>query len=233
MSKRLIRVLLVVRRDGDRRRRGSFWFRCGTPLPLCVSRALPAETEGVFEWTPLAKAPLTRYEAGVVELDGNVYVFGGFYNDQTQVTRTVHVYETKSNRWTARGEMPDPFTHANAARIGRSVWFAGGFVEIIPAPRRIACGGMTSTSDSWHAGPPLPEERAAGALVALDGILQLLRRLQVGPQVRRRRSLGAESFRRRIGRRLGPPGSDAACSRAPDRCGVEWLHIRHRWLRRT
>ena len=171
MSKRVIRVLWLFVAISVITGAVAFGFVAGRRYPFAfLERYLP-KPKGSFEWTPLAKAPMPRYEAGVVELDGNVYVFGGFYNNQTQVTRTVHVYETKSNRWTVRGEMPDPFTHANAARINRSVWFAGGFVGDHPGRTTDRVWRYDIDSDSWHAGPPLPEERAAGALVALDGML--------------------------------------------------------------
>ena len=149
----------------------AFGFEAGRRYPFEFLEPYLPKPKGVWEWTTLPRAPLTRYEASVAEIDGNVYMFGGFHNDQTQATRTVHVYETKTNRWTARREMPEPFNHANAVRIGQSVWFAGGFMGDHPGPTTNHVWRYDVPSDTWHQGPPLPEERGAGALVALDGML--------------------------------------------------------------
>ena len=171
MSNRLVRMLWLVVAISMLVGAVAFGFLAGRRYPFAFLDPYLPKPKGFFQWTTLAPAPLPRYEAAVAEVDGSVYVFGGFHNDATQATRTVHVYEMKANRWIARGEMPEPFTHANAARIGNSVWFAGGFVGDHPAPTTNHVWRYDVPSDTWHAGPPLPEERGAGALVALDGML--------------------------------------------------------------
>lgn len=149
----------------------AFGFVAGRRYPFeFLERYLPSP-KGHFEWTALARAPLMRYEAGVARVDGAVYLFGGFSDDEMHASRTVHVYETTSNRWTVRGEMPEPFTHAMAARLDQSIWFAGGFIGTHPGPATNQVWRYDLPSDRWHPGPPLPEPTAAGALVALDGQL--------------------------------------------------------------
>ena len=67
--------------------------------------------------------------------------------------------------------MPTARTHCNAALVGRSVWFAGGFVGKHPGPGTNEVWQYDIDSDKWIPGPPLPVVRGGGALVYLDGWL--------------------------------------------------------------
>ena len=62
-------------------------------------------------------------------------------------------------------------THLNPAVAGKDVWFAGGFKGKHPGPVTAEVWRYDVASDSWSAGPPLPERRAGGGLVVLAGKL--------------------------------------------------------------
>src|SRR5205085_2002940 len=53
----------------------------------------------------------------------------------------------------------------------KAVWLAGGFKGKHPGPVTAEVWKYDVASDSWAAGPPLPERRAGGGLVALGGRL--------------------------------------------------------------
>jgi hypothetical protein len=64
--------------------------------------------------------------------------------------------------------MPTQVTHLNPAIDGGTVWFAGGFKGKHPGPVTDEVWKYDLAADTWSPGPPLPEPRAAGALVVVD-----------------------------------------------------------------
>jgi hypothetical protein len=56
--------------------------------------------------------------------------------------------------------MPAQLTHLNPAIGGKTIWFAGGFRGKHPGPASAEVWKYDIGSDSWAAGPELPERRA-------------------------------------------------------------------------
>jgi N-acetylneuraminic acid mutarotase len=101
-------------------------------------------------------------------VDGDIYVFGGFYDPDLHASKRVDVYDPESDTWTRRADMPIAVTHLIPALDGRMVWFAGGFEGKNPGPTTDRVFKYDVDADAWTPGPPLPEARGAGALVRLD-----------------------------------------------------------------
>ncbi len=145
-------------------------FEAGRRYPFSfLDRYLP--TPGNWFWNVTSPAPFTVYEAGVASLGDSAFVFGGFIDVERHASAAVHVYDGVTDTWVRKGDMPTSLTHANAVRIGRSIWIAGGFTGQHPGPGTTAVWRYEIDSDSWSSGPPLPEIRGAGALVALGNTL--------------------------------------------------------------
>lgn len=119
-------------------------------------------------WTTVAPSPITRFEAPAAVVNGRLYVFGGFFNDHLQASSRVDVYDPFTNTWTRLADMPIAVTHINPAVVDGTIWFAGGFQGDHPGPAINDVWKYTVASDSWSAGPPLPELRGSGVLVLLD-----------------------------------------------------------------
>lgn len=122
-------------------------------------------------WRVIAPSPIPRFEAAVATVAGKVYVFGGFHTREVQASPRVDVYDLATGSWSRKHDMPKAFTHANAALVGETVWFAGGFVGDSPGPATAEVWKYDPAADRWSSGPPLPAPRGSGALALLDGSL--------------------------------------------------------------
>jgi N-acetylneuraminic acid mutarotase len=125
-----------------------------------------------FAWSTLAPLPAPRFEGNTSVVNDRLYVFGGYYDAAIHATTEVDRYDPNTNTWAVLSDMPVPLTHCGVAVDGSTVYLAGGFVGDYPGP-----GGTNRVltydvlTDRWNDAPPLPEARAAGALVRLGRTL--------------------------------------------------------------
>lgn len=131
-------------------------------------RSAPASASGTalgssFSWAPAAPSPVDHYEGSGVAVGGEVLVFGGYYSDSFQATATAHAYDPATNTWRSLADVPELVTHAPAVVDGTSVWLIGGYVGDSPGGATTSVWIYDVPTDSWSAGPPLPERRGAGA----------------------------------------------------------------------
>lgn len=145
-------------------------FEAGRRYPFeFLRKYLP--TPGNAFWTVGEETPFPRYESAVATFGDSVYVFGGFHDLDLNASLAVQVLDASTGTWSRRGDMPTARTHLNAAVHGRSVWFAGGFVGQHPGLATNEVWRYDLETDQWTPGVPLPELRAAGALVVLGNRL--------------------------------------------------------------
>jgi len=96
-------------------------------------------------------------------------VAGGYAPDGATVA-TVEVYDPAADAWAAGPDLPVAVNHAMAATLDGAVHVAGGYGgDRLPSRQAVRLEG-----DRWRQLAPLPEGRAAGGLVALDGRLYLV-----------------------------------------------------------
>ena len=78
--------------------------------------------------------PTPRAEVAVAELDGLLYVVGGF--DQVGApTATVEVYDPATDTRMAAAPLPRPRHHAAAAGLGGRLYVIGGFEQSFSDPQ--------------------------------------------------------------------------------------------------
>jgi Kelch motif len=123
---------------------------------------------GDLAWRRLAPAPSERTEVAAAAAGGRIYVAGG-YAPNGDTVATVEVYDTAADAWAAAPDLPVAVNHAMAATLGGAVYVAGGYGGDGPSRQVVRLDG-----DRWRQLAPLPEGRAAGGLVALDGSLYLV-----------------------------------------------------------
>jgi N-acetylneuraminic acid mutarotase len=108
---------------------------------------------------------LPRFSAIAAQIDGELYLFGGFVDENLETTQKVHSYDARSDRWQAHRDLPfEGLTHANGVVDGEQVWIVGGFVG---AGARAATADVhmyDSRDDRWEKGPALPQAVGGGAL---------------------------------------------------------------------
>jgi N-acetylneuraminic acid mutarotase len=130
-----------------------------------------ASVRSPFTWRTLALLPVPRFEGNTAAVNNQLYVIGGYYNASIQATTEVDRYDPATNTWTVLSDMPVPITHAGVAVDGQTIYLAGGFVDDYPGPGTKRVLKYDVSTDTWDDAPPLPEARAAGALVRLDRTL--------------------------------------------------------------
>jgi len=118
--------------------------------------------QGTGRWTTGMPMPSSRTEIAVAEVDGKIYVVGGFRGE-----RELEIYDPSTDRWSRGASIPRAVHHAGAAGLNGRLYVIGGFVE-----------GWTPTdevheydpaSGRWQRLAPLPTVRGALAAAVLDG----------------------------------------------------------------
>jgi hypothetical protein len=134
----------------------------GAEEPTAAKSSSKADVWPTLEWKEAAPSPFARVESPAAIVDSKIYLFGGFTED-LDASNQVDVYDPVSDSWTWKKDMPTRLTHLNPAVDGNTIWFAGGFKGKHPGPVTAEVWKYDIASDTWTAGPPLPERRAGGA----------------------------------------------------------------------
>jgi len=141
----------------------------------CLGKATdstaPLDILSPGKWVELTPMPTARQEVAVAELNGRVFVIGGFGPDNDPVA-TVEVYDPATNGWETRIPLPAPTHHASAAVIDGRLFVVGGFSggRVSWTPLRTVYE-YDETRSSWATRAPLRHARGALAVVALGGRL--------------------------------------------------------------
>lgn len=121
-------------------------------------------------WHERADLPNPQQEVAVVEIDGLIYVMGGF-NELGQQLATVVVYDPSTDRWSERADFPDRANHMNAVAVDGQIWVTGFLSNGFNAdPRTFVYDPGT---DSWAPGPDMSDARGRGASAVgfIDGLI--------------------------------------------------------------
>src|SRR6266566_1567001 len=111
-------------------------------------------------WTTGAPMPSARTEVAVAEVDGKIYVVGGFGGE-----RELEIYDPAVDRWSRGAPIPRALHHAGAVGLNGKLYLIGGYVD-----------GWTPTdevheydpaSDRWR---PLARLPTAGGGLAAAGL---------------------------------------------------------------
>lgn len=119
-----------------------------------------------YTWSTFAPLIQPRQEVGAAQINGKIYVAGGFLEDRT-TANTVEVYDTKTGRWSTIDPMPIAVNHPAAVASDGKLYIIGGFRG----------GGFENPTDAlqvydpstreWTLKTPMPSARGglAGAIV--------------------------------------------------------------------
>lgn len=131
----------------------------------------PVDILSPGKWVSLAPMPTPRQEVAAAELNGRVFVIGGF-GPGSEAVATVEVYDPASDRWETRTPLPAPTHHAAAAVIDGRLFVVGGYSggRVSWTPLRTVYE-YDETRSSWATRAPLRQPRGGLAVVALGGRL--------------------------------------------------------------
>ena len=117
--------------------------------------------------------PTPRSEIAVAELDGKVYVAGGFRSGGG-MSDALEAYDPDQNSWQELPADPRPFHHGAMAAAGQRLYVTGGYLTGRFLPNSKVTWMYDSPSKQWSQVADMPAERAAHAMVALDGKLYVV-----------------------------------------------------------
>ena len=120
-------------------------------------------------WSTRAPLREANSEMAVAELDGKIYVLGGYPSTRISV-RTVQVYDPATDSWELTTPLPRPANHPMAASVNGKLYFIGGQVS--------ASGGgpfldevheYDPITQTWTERASMPTSRGGGAAAVIDG----------------------------------------------------------------
>src|SRR5439155_14766199 len=88
------------------------------------SQLAAALAQGIGRWTTGATMPSSRTEVAVAEVNGKIYVVGGFGGE-----RELEIYDPPADRWSRGAAIPHALHHAAAVGLAGKLYVVGGFVE--------------------------------------------------------------------------------------------------------
>src|SRR5688572_30570613 len=115
-------------------------------------------------WTEKAKLGEQRTEAGVVALNGKVYVLGGMARGQDSHPLNQE-YDPAADRWRERAPMPGPLSHPGAAAMNGKIYVVGGFLRNVHLDAQNAAYEYDAAMDRWRMLPPLKSPRGSVGVV--------------------------------------------------------------------
>lgn len=119
------------------------------------------------EWKTLSSAPNLRTEVAAAAAGDKIYITGGFVPPGRTVP-IVEIYDVAADSYSRGPDLPVGSNHAMAPAWDGVVYVLGGYTDATglsaPTDRGFALKG-----ESWEELPAMPEVRAAGGAVAIDG----------------------------------------------------------------
>ena len=76
------------------------------------------------EWTPRAALPEPRFNHAALELEGKLYVLGGYLEGEER--RDVFVYDPAADSWSEGPELPISNHAFDAVVVDGEIWMIGG-----------------------------------------------------------------------------------------------------------
>ena len=128
-------------------------------------------------WSALAPMPTPRSEVAAAELNGKIYVFGGFGAGATKNEE----YDPQSNTWRRRAPIPQGVDHAAAVALGGKIYLIGGFEGSFRPVKTV--WAYEPESDTWARHADLPTPRGALGAAVVDGKIYAIGGSGVGEDV--------------------------------------------------
>lgn len=123
----------------------------------------------ISRWSTRSNLLEANSEMSVAELDGKIYVMGGYPASRVTV-RTVQVYDSAQNRWSFATPLPIPLNHSMAAAVNGRVYIIGGQTDANAAYTNTVFEYNPATSN-WTARAPMPTARSAGAPAVIGNLI--------------------------------------------------------------
>jgi N-acetylneuraminic acid mutarotase len=147
------------------------WFP-GVPDSVAASGS-----EG--SWTVGAPAPSKRTEVAVAELNGKIYVVGGFAEPDMSnaldygITKAVEVYDPMTDSWTTATPLPEGRHHVGIASLGGFLYVVGGYSQSLFSVWEpvVTVYRYNPSTGRWEELTPMPTARGGLGVAVFNGHL--------------------------------------------------------------
>lgn len=123
-------------------------------------------------WAMGAGMPLARSEHAVAELNGSVWVLGG-YPPGRLPSNLVQIYDSATSRWSLGPRLPQPLHHTMVKAVSGRLYVIGGEMDGASTGRPEIFVNQVWMHDpavgGWVARAPMPTARSGGGSAVLDG----------------------------------------------------------------
>jgi N-acetylneuraminic acid mutarotase len=138
-----------------------------------VSQGPPLDVFPVVEgWSMGHAMPLARAVHAVAELNGNIWVLGG-YPPGRLPSNLVQIHDPATSRWSLGPRLPQPIHHVMAAVVDGKLYVMGGEIDGASTGRPEIPVAHTWVHDpavgGWVARAPMPTARSSGGAAVIDG----------------------------------------------------------------
>ena len=125
----------------------------------------------ISRWSTRSNLLEANSEMSVAELDGNIYVMGGYPSSRV-TTRTVQVYDSAQDRWSFTTPLPIPLNHAMPAVANGRVYIIGGQTNSSGTEAYVdTVFEYDPATTNWTARAPMPTARSAGAAAVIGNLI--------------------------------------------------------------
>jgi hypothetical protein len=124
----------------------------------------------IQRWSTRSNLLDANSEMAVAELDGKIYVMGGYPASRVTV-RTVQVYDTASNRWSFTTPLPIAVNHQMPASVNGKVYVIGGQTDAGNTSFTNTVFEYTPATTNWIAKAPMPTARSAGVAAVIGSLI--------------------------------------------------------------
>ena len=134
---------------------------------------MPAAAPAAHAWRQVSPRPVAAEEGMAAVLDGRLYTFGGFDDEQYRVDRSVWSYSPADDSWRQHRPLPTLLTHAGVAVSagGGSVYMVGGYVGHHPGLDTTDVWRYDARADRYDRMPDLPVSAGAGGAALVGDTL--------------------------------------------------------------
>jgi N-acetylneuraminic acid mutarotase len=122
-------------------------------------------------WSTRASLLASNSEMAVAELNGKIYVMGGYPPSRITVN-TVQVYDPSQNAWQFTTPMPLAVNHSMPASVNGKIYVIGGQTNDASSGSFVSTVfEFDPTTTNWTTKAPMPTQRSAGACAVIGNLI--------------------------------------------------------------
>lgn len=151
---------------------GGSWqdvLEAGNPLPVSPTNAQQFY-RAITRWSTRANLLVANSEMGVAELNGKIYVLGGYPSSRV-TSPTVQVYDAVSNTWQLSTPMPVALNHLMPAVVNGKLYVIGGQTDDGNTSFTNTVLEFNPATTNWSFKAPMPTARSAGAAAVIGDLI--------------------------------------------------------------